>query len=224
VADLPPIEEFEQHARDAFAAIPATFREGISDLVVHAKRVTHAHLDDYETLGECEADLMSEESGVRRSTIHLYYGSFVSLARQDTTFDWEAELRETIEHEIRHHLEDRAGLPDLRKQDWVEEQNERRHGGLEYDSFFYRAGEELEPDEYWVDNDCFLEVRLTRRALQRIEGKLHPVTFGEEQLEVLVPAQGGDARYVPIEGGWVDDDGNSGDLVVVFVCGRSWKK
>ncbi len=225
VSEPPSLEEFEQSAFAAFEAVPASFREGISGLVVHPKRMTHPHLDDYETLGECEPDLFSGEEGEeRRSTIHLYHGSFVSLARREPGFDWQAELRETVEHEIRHHLEDRAGLPDLRRQDWVEEQNERRRSDLDFDSLFYRAGEQREPDEYWIASDCFLEVRLSRRALARIAGKLHPVTFGEESFDVLVPAQGGDCRYVPIPGGWVDDEGNGGDLVVVFVTGRGWTR
>ena len=223
MTDLPAFEDFERRAHAVFDAIPATFREGISGLVVHTKRVTHPHIDDYETLGECEADLMGEGDGAERhSTIHLYYGSFVTLGRREKDFDWDWELRETIEHEIRHHLEDRAGLPDLRRQDWAEEQNEFRHSGKPFDPLFYRAGDEREPDEFWVDPDCFLEVRLSRRGLARIAGKLHPVTFGEEVFEVLVPAQGDDVRYVAIEGGWVDDDGNGGDLIVVFVTGRGW--
>lgn len=223
MTELPSLEEFEARARALFESIPASFREGISGLVVHGKRVTHPHIDDYETLGECEADLLAEGEGTERSsTIHLYYGSFASLARRDKQFDWEWELRETIEHEIRHHIEDRAGAPDLRKVDWAEEQNEFRHEGKPFDPLFYRAGEERQPDEFWVGSDCFLEVRLSRRALSRIAGRLHPVTFGEEVFEVLVPAQGSEVRYVPIEGGWVDDDGSSGDLIVVFVTGRGW--
>lgn len=222
--EIPPFVEFERHARAALEGIPATFREGISALIVHQKRVTHPHLDDYETLGECEADLLTEESNDRRSTIHIYYGSFVSLAKNDGDFDWRFELQETIEHEVRHHLEDRAGAPDLLKLDWAQEQNEYRRARKAYDPLFYRAGEERELDEFWVDNDCFLEVRLSRRALLKLGGKLHPVTFGEEVFEVLVPAQGDDVRYVAIEGGWTDDDANCGDLIVVFVTARTWMK
>lgn len=228
--ELPPFAEFESRARAIFESIPKTFREGISALIVHHKRVTHPHLDDYETLGECEADLLTEWNsnmeggGERRSTIHLYYGSFASLAKDDASFDWQWELQETIEHEIRHHLEDRAGAPDLQQMDWAEEQNEYRKARKAYDPLFYRSGEERELDEFWVGNDCFLEVRISRRALAKIGGKLHPVTFGEQVYEVLVPAQGGEVRYVPIEGGWTDDDANCGDLIVVFVTGRGWMK
>lgn len=224
MSQFPSLSQFEQRAREHFAAIPETFREGITELCVHGKRMTHPHIDDYETLGECEADLLTTEAEDRRSTIHLYYGSFASLARKFDDFNWDAELRETIEHEIRHHIEDRAGAPDLVRQDWAEEQNELRRAGKAYDPLFYRAGEEREHDEFWVDGDCFLEVRLSRRTLQKIAGRVHPVTFGEEVYEVFVPAQGGDVRYVLIEGGWLDDDANGGDLHVVFVTSRVWHK
>ncbi|MFN0208045.1 MAG: hypothetical protein ACKVS6_17200 [Planctomycetota bacterium] len=221
--ELPNFSEFEQRARVIFEAIPGEFRDGISVLVVHQKRVPHPHLDDYETLGECETDFLSDPADLR-SRIHIYFGSFTKLARGDDGFDWEWELKETIEHEIRHHLEDRAGLPDLEKQDWAEEQNVMRAAGKSYDPLFYRAGEERERDEFWVDHDCFLEVRLSRRQLLRIAGKLHAVTFGEQVFDVLVPAQGGEVRYVNIDGGWVDDDGNAGGLFVVFVTPRVWIK
>jgi hypothetical protein len=223
VKELPNFNNFELRARAIFEAIPGEFRESVTALVVHPKRVAHPHLDDYETLGECESDFLSDPAD-ERSRIHIYYGSFASLQHGDPTFDWEWELKETIEHEIKHHLEARAGHRDLEKQDWAEEQNEFRHAGKSYDPLFYRAGEEREKDEFWVDRDCFLEVRVSRSQLQRIAGKLHPVTFGEEVFEVLVPAQGGEVRHVPIEGGWVDDDGSAGDLVVVFVTPRNWIK
>lgn len=48
--------------------------------------------------------------------IVLYYGSFVYLygANRDR---WVSEIRSTLRHEIRHHIEDRAGLKDLEKED-----------------------------------------------------------------------------------------------------------
>ena len=52
-----------------------------------------------------------------RSIVHLYYGSFVELARRDDGFDFDAELVETLEHEVKHHLEDKAGVRDLEEED-----------------------------------------------------------------------------------------------------------
>lgn len=52
--------------------------------------------------------------------IVIYYGSFRRLLGGRPEAAWEAELRETILHELRHHLEGRAGMRDLERED-VEE-------------------------------------------------------------------------------------------------------
>ncbi len=52
--------------------------------------------------------------------IVVYYGSFRRLFEGRADSEWEAELRETILHELRHHLEARAGVRDLERED-VEE-------------------------------------------------------------------------------------------------------
>jgi rubrerythrin len=36
--------------------------------------------------------------------VTIYYRTFEAIAREEGPFDWEAELRETIEHELEHHL------------------------------------------------------------------------------------------------------------------------
>lgn len=46
----------------------------------------------------------------------LYYGSFVYLYGPNRP-RWLDEMRQTLRHEIRHHVEDRAGLRDLERQD-----------------------------------------------------------------------------------------------------------
>lgn len=50
------------------------------------------------------------------ASIVLYYGSFVRLFGDDDE-TIEAELWETIRHEVRHHVEERAGLDDLNRED-----------------------------------------------------------------------------------------------------------
>jgi len=51
--------------------------------------------------------------------INLYYGSFAALAeREDWELeDWTAELRETLSHELTHHMEARGGLHALDDRD-----------------------------------------------------------------------------------------------------------
>jgi len=41
--------------------------------------------------------------------VALYHGSFARIAEEDPSFDWEAELWETLTHELRHHVESLAG-------------------------------------------------------------------------------------------------------------------
>lgn len=40
--------------------------------------------------------------------INIYYGSFVAVAQHNPHFDWEAQLWETLTHELQHHLESQA--------------------------------------------------------------------------------------------------------------------
>ena len=44
--------------------------------------------------------------------INLYYGSFAALAEKEgwTEKDWAEELRQTLSHELTHHMEARGGL------------------------------------------------------------------------------------------------------------------
>lgn len=53
------------------------------------------------------------EDGVMGCSIILYYGSFVGLLEDSAREEWEEELKDTILHELRHHLESLAGVDDL---------------------------------------------------------------------------------------------------------------
>ena len=73
-------------------------------------------------LGEYCEDLLGKY-------INLYYGSFAAMAaREDwTAQDWARELRDTLSHELTHHMENRSGLHALDDKDaeqmaaWKEE-------------------------------------------------------------------------------------------------------
>lgn len=62
--------------------------------------------------------------------INLYYGSFAAMAEEEgwTQEDWERELRETLHHELTHHIEGLAGDRSLDRQDeqWQREERARR--------------------------------------------------------------------------------------------------
>lgn len=49
--------------------------------------------------------------------IAIYYGSFRRLLAGQPPAVWEEELRRTLLHEVRHHMEARAGLADLERED-----------------------------------------------------------------------------------------------------------
>ena len=63
--------------------------------------------------------------------INLYYGSFAALAEPEdwTEDDWQRELRETLAHELTHHMESRAGTHALDDKDAEELAEFRREFG-----------------------------------------------------------------------------------------------
>lgn len=70
--------------------------------------------EDFYVMGEyLEDDVMG-------CSIILYYGSFVNLLEGSSREEWEEELRDTILHELRHHLESRAGVDDLVREEMAE--------------------------------------------------------------------------------------------------------
>ena len=52
--------------------------------------------------------------------IAIYYGSFRRVFAGEPPEVWEEELRRTLLHEVRHHLEARAGVDDLGREDLEE--------------------------------------------------------------------------------------------------------
>ncbi|MHB8158447.1 MAG: metallopeptidase family protein [Desulfocucumaceae bacterium] len=54
------------------------------------------------------------------SVIMIYYGSFVQLMEERGSDVWESELRETIHHELRHHIEIMAGVDYLSEEEMAD--------------------------------------------------------------------------------------------------------
>lgn len=100
--------------------IPAEFTQGLQGLHVleHAKPelgyVGVYRLGEYLDPGMDH--FLGGGAGIGRH-IALYYGSFVALARANSKFDWEAELWDVITHELRHHVESKAGDDSLIRED-----------------------------------------------------------------------------------------------------------
>lgn len=104
-------EAFEQAVTDMLADIPDEFLQGLQGVHV----LEHAKPEPFEgvfRLGEYldpgPDAFLGTNVGLGRH-IALYYGSFVEIAQGQPAFDWETELWETITHELRHHVESRAG-------------------------------------------------------------------------------------------------------------------
>jgi hypothetical protein len=194
---------FRRRAREIFASIPAELRHGVEYVQVEEQAVPHPGMADVYTLGECatgEYDVGFDLPGAVRSGVHLYYGSFRELARLDPEFDWEAELWETITHELRHHRESNAGEDALEDLDWAEDENFKRRKGKPFDALFFRAGEPVGDGAWEVDGDLFVERELTAAEL-RLTRKL-AVTVGGREIVVPLPRGIDDVHYLYLDGPW----------------------
>jgi hypothetical protein len=120
--------------------------------------VAHPTRAEIYTLGECIPVTGGGGEGPVQSRVVLYHGSFAALARQGPGFDWAAEARETLWHELRHHLEWRANASGLEDSDRAAEQNFARVEGEPFDPLFYLDGDSPVADVYQVDDDWFYDL------------------------------------------------------------------
>jgi hypothetical protein len=152
------LPDFEAMVRRQADQIPAEFLEGIAEITVSPRVVSHPDHPGVWTLGEC-IPLPATDNDPRslQSRVVLYFGSFQALARDGTDFDWEQEAWDTLTHEVRHHVEWKARAPDLEAFDSAAEANFARQEGRPFDPGFYRDGVPLENGAWRVDDDVFLE-------------------------------------------------------------------
>lgn len=153
---------FEILASEMWERIPAELKEGVDALVVEAGERGHPSLGGVYTLGECVTESWPSgygDSGDVRSQLVLYHGSFLALAEEDASFQWEEETWETILHELLHHREVAAGESGLDDLDWAIDQNFRRHAGRSFDPAFYRAVPADPDGGARLDSDVFVEGR-----------------------------------------------------------------
>ena len=124
---------FEQ-AGDLLDKLAESFPEALFDELNGGVNLLEEAVPDQEfpearvyVLGEYCNDLLGRY-------INLYYGSFAAMAENEdwTEEDWEEELRQTLSHELTHHMEGRSGLHALEDKDeaemasWREEYGEYR--------------------------------------------------------------------------------------------------
>lgn len=152
-------DRFTRVAEAAFEAIPAEYRQGIDGLVVSREAEPHPELPDIWTLGVCETESYPSDwvgPDTTRSVVRLFYGSFRQLARLDAEFDWTAEIHETVEHEVRHHLEWLAGGDELGDVDDAMDESFKRFEGLEWDPWYFQKGDRIGAGVYAVEDQSFI--------------------------------------------------------------------
>lgn len=153
------LQAFEEMVRGMAREVPASYFDGITEVVVSPRAVAHPTRDEIYTLGECiPLGIDAEGADAVQSRVVLYHGSFAALATLDPAFDWEAEAWETLTHELRHHVEWRAQRATLEHYDAAAEANFARHDGEAFDPLFFHEGLRVDPDVYEVDDDVFVDM------------------------------------------------------------------
>ena len=176
------VRDFEALVERLLAEVPPEFLDGVAAIEVLPATLPHPERGGTYTLGEC-IPLPAEgtHEGEIQSRVVLYHGSFQALAGSREDFDWRAEAWETLTHELRHHLEWRARVPDLEAFDWAAEQNFARVEGEPFDPDFPLSAERAGAGVYRLDEDFFVDCPL--RALPgRVEFPWHGARY-----EVTVP-------------------------------------
>jgi hypothetical protein len=184
--------EFEEFARAEFERIPEHFLAGVDGLIIDRSARSDPARDGIYTLGECLTEAYPSDFGgpdTTRSSIVLYYGSFLRLSKLDDTFDWRGEIWETLTHELQHHLESLADEDDLGDVDRAMEQDFKRVDGEPFDPWYYRLGEPAGPGAFRLEDKLFIEVEAGDGTIE----------FEVEGVRAAVDAPGTDADVVFIE-------------------------
>lgn len=154
------LDAFRRVAGRMFGEIPGEYRAGVRSLLVEPDVEPHPEIEGVYTLGECRTEEWPSPYGGGSdvaSDLVLYHGSFGALAEGEADFDWEAELWETVLHELLHHREAAAGTASLELFDWVTEQNARRHAGLPFAPDYIRLVPADEDGVRRLDSELFVE-------------------------------------------------------------------
>ena len=118
------LNAFERIANRLYDRIPPRLLEGLNGGIIISEEAEQRDPDlpDVYVLGE----YVEDPYGLG-CYIVIYYGSFRKVLADSDPKEWEKELWETIVHELRHHVEARAGVDDLDMEDlWELEQFRRQ--------------------------------------------------------------------------------------------------
>lgn len=96
---------FRQAVLEAVETLPAELLERLNGGIIVEPSIKEE--GDYVIMGE-----YIEDPGLGNIII-LYYGSFRDAMSNAPFEEWNEEIRETVIHELRHHIESLAGVDDL---------------------------------------------------------------------------------------------------------------
>ena len=201
------LEAFRALVRSLSADVPSEYFDGVLEVEVSPRTVRHPTRAGIYTLGECIPVTGGGAEGPVQSRVLLYHGSFAALAREGPGFDWATEARETLWHELRHHLEWRAHQGALEDFDRAAEHNFARVEGDTFDPLFYLDGESPVADVYQVDDDWFYDL-VVRAPVRDVTFVWHGRRYG-----VVVPPSLDLPCYLLVDG---VDDPPEGDLVLAI--------
>ncbi len=192
---------FSRVAQEAFQRIPEAYREGIEGVTTVEAVETHPDLPGVVTLGECltqayNSDWQGPET--TRSRVVLYYGSFRQMAQDDPDFDWEGEIRETLTHELQHHLESLADEDALEAMDYAMDEAFKREGNEPFDPLYFQSGELVGEGMYRVDEEVYIERVLTDAQFDHLEEI--DFTWEGRAFRIPRPEALGDVHFVVVEG------------------------
>lgn len=123
--------EFEAVLKEMVDEIPAEFMRGLQAVLALPEEHPEPEFADVWRMGEYldhgPEQFLGGDSGIGRHVV-LYWGSFSRIAEGDPEFDWEAEIWETLTHELRHHVESLAGDASLIGQDELDAREFKRRG------------------------------------------------------------------------------------------------
>lgn len=110
------VEEFRDMLDEILEEIPEQYFVGLNggvQLIEEPKIHPQSVGDELKIMGEYI------RNGVMGRNVHIYYGSFMSLYGHMTYEQLRDRVRETVLHELMHHLESLAGYKDLEVDDKV---------------------------------------------------------------------------------------------------------
>lgn len=204
-------DAFARAAERAFEEIPPAYREGVDGLTVSRSAHAHPERAGVWTLGECVTESYPSDFGSAetvRSVVVLYWGSFRNLAREDPDFDWDAELWETLTHELKHHLESLAADDGLEGVDYAMDEHFARLDGESFDPWYYRRGEPVPGGGFRFEDHLFWEREWKEAPPARVQ-----IDVGGRPRLVPVPEDLADVHFLVVE----DAPADGPEIEVVLV-------